>query len=80
ATGSTAIFFLVSNFGVWAVGDFYPHNAAGLVECYVAAIPFLGNTFAGDVFYGAVLFSPAWLAKKYLAPRPQAVNLPPERR
>ena len=65
---STALFFLVSNFGVWASGSYFPKNAAGLLECYVAAIPFLGNTLAGDLFYSAVLFSPAWLAKRYLAP------------
>ncbi len=67
AVASTAIFFLVSNFGVWAVGSYYPKNAVGLAECYVAAIPFLGNTLAGDLFYSAVLFSPAWLAQRYLS-------------
>jgi hypothetical protein len=62
AVGSTVIFFVVSNFGVWAMGNYYSQTAVGLLECYVAAIPFLGNTFLGDLFYSAVLFSPAWWA------------------
>jgi len=33
--GSAVIFFVVSNFGVWAFGDGvrYPHTTAGLVDC-----------------------------------------------
>jgi uncharacterized protein DUF6580 len=56
AVASSVLFFLVSNFGVWAIGSMYPMSAAGLVACYVAAIPFFQNTIAGDLFYAAVLF------------------------
>ena len=38
---SSVLFFLVSNFGVWAVQNMYPHTFAGLIECYMMAIPFL---------------------------------------
>jgi hypothetical protein len=48
--------FLVTNFAVWAFGTSYPHNLAGLVACYVAGIPFFGNTLAGDAFYVALFF------------------------
>ena len=34
----------------------YPHDAAGLVACYVAAIPFFQNTVPGDLVYSALLF------------------------
>jgi hypothetical protein len=34
----------------------YPHDAGGLVACYVAAIPFFQNTVAGDLVYSALLF------------------------
>ena len=37
------LFFLVSNFGVWLTQELYPHSAAGLAACYVAALPFFTN-------------------------------------
>ncbi len=49
-------FFIVSNFAVWAGGTMYPHTAAGLLSCYVSAIPFFHNQLAGVVFYGLLLF------------------------
>lgn len=54
---SSILFFAVTNFGVWVLGpEMYPKTWAGLVECYVAAIPFFRNTIFGDLFYVAVLF------------------------
>jgi hypothetical protein len=54
--GST-IFFLLSNFGVWASGQVaYPPTIGGLVECYVAAIPFFRNALLGDLLYVGALF------------------------
>jgi hypothetical protein len=54
---SSILFFLVTNFGVWAVGpEMYPKTWAGLLECYAAGLPFFRNTVAGDLFYVAVLF------------------------
>ena len=50
------VFFLVSNFGTWALSGMYPHNAAGLAACYIAAIPFFQNTLAGDLLYATLLF------------------------
>lgn len=51
-----AVFFLISNFGVWLSGLLYPPTPAGLVACYVAAIPFLGNSLASGVLFSAILF------------------------
>ena len=56
ALASSIIFFLVTNFGTWALSGMYAHSAAGLSACYVAAIPFFQNTLAGDLFYAALLF------------------------
>ena len=56
AVAGSALFFLVSNFGTWALSGMYPHTAAGLAACYVAAIPFFQNTLAGDLFYATLLF------------------------
>src|SRR4051794_4931455 len=40
AVVSSIVFFLVSNFGTWALSGMYPHTPAGLAACYIAAIPF----------------------------------------
>lgn len=51
-------FFLITNFFVWLRDpSLYPHTAAGLTECYVAALPFFERTLLGDLFYSAVLFT-----------------------
>lgn len=54
--GGSMLFFAISNFGTWLQGGLYPHTLAGLVECYVAAIPFFRNSVLGDLFYTAVMF------------------------
>lgn len=59
ATGSSLIFFLLSNFGVWASTGAYPVNFGGLLSCYAAGLPFLLNQFLGDMFYSLVLFGVA---------------------
>ena len=56
------MFFLITNFAVWAFEDNYQHTWAGLLQCYVAAIPFLRWMLAGDIFYLAVLFGCGALA------------------
>jgi hypothetical protein len=53
---SALVFFIVTNFGVWAFDALYPKTIPGLVACYVAAIPFFRNTLLGDLMYTAVLF------------------------
>ena len=51
------VFFIVSNFGVWALGSpgvqeiAYDKSLNGLVECYILAIPFFGNTFLSTVIF-----------------------------
>lgn len=58
------IFFVTTNFAVWAFGSLYPHTWQGLVQCYVAALPFLDKTVLGDLFWTAVLFGGAWLVQR----------------
>ena len=53
---ASVLFFIISNFGVWASGTFYPKNIAGLISCYAAGIPFFKNTLMGDFVYCAVMF------------------------
>ncbi len=51
------IFFIISNFGVWALGSPgildipYERNLNGLVECYALAIPFFPNTFLSTLIF-----------------------------
>lgn len=53
---SSLFFYLVSNFGVWTSEGLYAPTPQGLVECYIAGIPFLQNQILGDLFFVAVLF------------------------
>ncbi|MCI4649059.1 DUF6580 family putative transport protein [Phaeodactylibacter sp.] len=56
AIGAGAIFFLVSNFGVWLGSPMYPQNIGGLMACYGAGWPFYQATFAGDLIFTGVMF------------------------
>ena len=57
------LFFMMSNFGVWLSSGMYPQTGAGLIACYVAAIPFVGSTLAGDLLFSAILFGVYELAQ-----------------
>ena len=50
------LFFVLTNFGVWGIDNLCPKTTAGLVDCYVAAIPFFRNMLLGDLLYSALLF------------------------
>ena len=53
----SVIFFVISNFGVWALGSPgvsnlpYDKTLSGLIECYVFAIPFFPNTFLSTLIF-----------------------------
>lgn len=49
-------FFAITNFGVWALGTLYPKTSAGLIQSYIAAIPFFQNALIGDLFFVGVMF------------------------
>jgi len=53
---ATVLFFIITNFAIWLSGIMYPMNGAGLVECYIAAVPFFGYNLAGNLFYAGVMF------------------------
>ncbi len=57
SVASSLLFYVVTNFGVWAVpGSWYPHTAQGLINCYVLGLPFLRYTMLGDIVYVGILF------------------------
>ena len=53
---SSVAFFMITNFAVWVFFSWYPHTAAGLINCFVLALPFFRNTLLGDLVYSGVLF------------------------
>lgn len=61
---SSALFFLISNFGVWAGGTMYPPTLSGLMACYAAGLPFLQGTVAGDLVYTTSLFGGYYLFQR----------------
>lgn len=61
---SATSFFLLSNFMVWMTGGMYAHSAAGLGQCYAAALPFYGNDLVSTALFSAVLFGLPVLAER----------------
>jgi hypothetical protein len=56
-------FFAASNLAVWAFSGMYAPDLAGLIKCYLAALPFLQNTVAGDLTWAAMLFGTLWVVR-----------------
>jgi len=67
ALGGSLLFFLITNFGVWFVSGFYERSIAGLITCYIMALPFFHNTLAGSVVYSTILFGGYAGLKNYLS-------------
>ena len=53
---SSLLFFIITNFGVWLVGDIYPQTIDGLIRCFYLAIPFFRNTVIGDLIFVGLFF------------------------
>jgi hypothetical protein len=66
AIGGALIFYIVSNFGVWAEGKLYLHTLQGLIDCYIAGLPFLKTSLLADLFFSGALFGAYHLATKPL--------------
>lgn len=71
----SVLFFLITNFGVWAFGSLYPHSLAGLLTCYAVAIPFFKNTLMGNFFYVGVLFGSYELVHLWMMKREEQRSL-----
>jgi hypothetical protein len=65
AVAGSVLFFLITNFGSWLRGLWYPMTWEGLIACYAAGIPFFRNTLAADVLFTALLFGGFALAQHY---------------
>jgi len=53
---ASVIFFLLTNFAVWAFSGWYALTWAGLLNCFYLALPFFRNTVAGDLVYSGAFF------------------------
>lgn len=62
----SALFFLITNLGVWWVGELYPRTLEGLRTCFIAAIPFYRNTLLGDLAFTALFFGSAALLPRII--------------
>ncbi|GAA5190367.1 DUF6580 family putative transport protein [Ferrimonas gelatinilytica] len=63
---SSVQFFFITNTGMWAVTDFYPHSWEGLVQCWVMGLPFMQHDLASTWLFSAVLFGGyALLSRRY---------------
>jgi hypothetical protein len=61
---ASVLFYLVTNFASWTSGLMpYPMNVSGLMQSYIAGLPFLYNGVLGDMFYTSVFFGGAYLVQ-----------------
>jgi len=60
----SVLFFLITNAAVWMTGTMYAPGIGGLIESYVAGLPFYRNTLMGDLFFSGVLFGAYELASR----------------
>jgi hypothetical protein len=66
ALGSATIFYVITNFAMWLTSPIYTKDGAGLVACYMAALPFFGNTLASDALFSALFFGVfAWVERSF---------------
>lgn len=65
ALASSSVFFLATNFAVWAFSPMYEKTLEGLVLCYTMAIPFFQNTVVGDLIWSGVIFGTYLVLRNY---------------
>ena len=62
---SSILFFVITNFAVWTIWDYYPKTIDGLIICYIKAIPFFQNTLLGTIIYTAIIILTIKKGEKY---------------
>lgn len=60
---ASVLFFIITNFGVWAATGFQL-GIAGLNTTYILGIPYFAPTLAGDLFFNSILFGTFYFAQK----------------
>ncbi|MCO5231356.1 MAG: hypothetical protein M9958_09400 [Chitinophagales bacterium] len=62
----TLLFFLITNFGVWATTGMYEMSFSGLMNSYFMGLPFLKYSLMGDLFYVTTFFGIYMFVKQYV--------------
>ena len=68
AIAAPVLYFLASNFLVWAGGGGYfrPKTFQGLMQVYTDGLPFFQTSLYGTLFFSAVLFGGSYLLKRFV--------------
>jgi hypothetical protein len=72
------LFFLITNFAVWALTPWYQKTFFGLFQCYLMALPFFKNTLLGDLFYVTLFFGAYETVKVWIRKRFKIIEITPE--
>lgn len=64
---ASLFFYVWTNFGVWVLDSWgmYPRTMVGLLDCYIAGLPFLKLNLLGNLFFVPVSFGVVEIAKKW---------------
>ena len=68
---SPSIFYIISNFGVWAIGSTYTMDLQGLISCYAAGIPFFDETLLSTIIFSITIF----IMMKLIVKKPEELVL-----
>ena len=63
---SSVLFFIVTNFAVWAFSPWYPKDLSGLLYCYGMGLPFLRNMMLGDLLYTPALLGMLGVVRRFI--------------
>ena len=53
---ASIVFFLITNFGAWMHHNMYSQDLNGLLQAYVAGIPFLRNSLIANLIFSYLVF------------------------
>jgi hypothetical protein len=63
ALAGSVLFFLITNGAVWLGSPYYAQDLSGLINSYVAGVPFFRGTLMGDLLFTAIFFGSYKLAE-----------------
>lgn len=75
AAMSSVLFFLITNFVVWAFSPWYAKSIWGLLYCYELGLPFLRSMLLGDIAYTALVLGAFEFARTKVPVRGLAITL-----
>jgi hypothetical protein len=64
---SSLLFWTISNFFCWPGNPLYSQDAGGLIQCYVAALPFLGSVIGELIFCSLFYYAFHFYSKRAIA-------------